>query len=128
MPVPDHHHSRPHPPTALDPVIGPREAGEFLEYRAVEMAALDCLDPDHAHEIVCERAAEGDPVVLAASRQTWTLREGADPERAPGETLDIRDRLTDPPRVRVRADGSPATAELPIAVLQMYRLASWDRG
>ena len=68
--------------------------------------------------------------MLAAPGQVWELREWADPDMAPCGRLQILQRLHEPPAV-LAADADDATGEgqmevLPIEVLEMFDLVSWD--
>lgn len=110
-------------PVPLDLLIGHQHAAAFLARRADELVTQDCVGPGLALAIVCERAGDGDPLVLAAPGQVWHLRQDVDEEDAPAVRLTITDRFTCPPRVLALGDG--VEDELLIEVLDMYRLEAW---
>jgi hypothetical protein len=110
-------------PLPLDLLIGHQQAAAFLARRADEFVLQDHIAHDRALAMVCERATDGDPVVLAAPGQVWRLREDVDEEDAPATRLTITGRDVCPPRVRVIGDG--VEDELLIEVLDMYRLEAW---
>lgn len=110
----------------LDLLIGHEQAAAFLARRAEEFVTQDLMEPDRALAMVCERATDGDPLILAAPGQVWHLRSDVDEEDAPATRLVIIERGTCPPRVLAIGDG--VEDELLIEVLEMYRLESWDLG
>lgn len=110
-------------PVPLDLLIGHQQAAAFLARRAEEFVAQDCIDPDRALAMVCERATDGDPLVLATPGQVWRLRSDVDEEDAPATRLTITGRYACPPRVRAVGDG--VEDELLVEVLDMYRLEAW---
>ncbi|QCX74931.1 hypothetical protein C9F11_06155 [Streptomyces sp. YIM 121038] len=115
------------PTTPLDLIVGPDQARAFLHARAWELTQLDCLPEAVALRLVYCGALRGDPLVLAAERQTWTLRSDVDPDDAPAHRLCVHARLTSPPRVIVTDPDDPTgqSDEFLIEVLEMYQLATW---
>ncbi|MCI3930272.1 hypothetical protein [Streptomyces sp. AN091965] len=115
------------PTTPLDLIVGPDQARAFLHARTQDLVQLDHLPEAVALRLVYRGALRGDPLVLAAERQTWTLRAGVDPDDAPAHRLCIHARLTSPPRVLVTDPDDPTgeVDELLIEVLEMYQLANW---
>lgn len=113
--------------TRLDLILGPENAARILRRLAAELVRLDHLHPDTALRQVCERAADGDPLLLAAPGQTWTLRDDADPDEAPARRIAVHARLTSPPRLLVSDPDLPDSEvdELLLEVLDMYRLEAW---
>ncbi|MEY9961347.1 hypothetical protein [Streptacidiphilus sp. MAP5-52] len=114
----------------LDLILTPELAAVVVYRIADTLAEQDMLPERVAFRMACERATDGDPLVLAAPGQVWELREWADPDMAPCGRLQILQRLFGPPRV-LAADaddlnGEGQMEELPIEVLEMFDLVSWD--
>ncbi|MHC0431490.1 hypothetical protein ACX6XY_15030 [Streptomyces sp. O3] len=114
-------------PPRLDLLLGPEQAAAFITDQAAELARLDHLPAPTALRLACERASSGDPLLLAAAGQTWTLRPDTDIDDAPAHRLHIHARLTCPPRVLVSDpdDLSGQIDELLIEVLDLYHLHTW---
>ncbi|HSA50863.1 MAG TPA: hypothetical protein VLH10_12245 [Yinghuangia sp.] len=120
----------------LDLLVGPEAAAAWITARARDFIATDCLTPDAALRLVCERATDGDPHVLASPGQVWALPADTDPNDAdaPADALLIRSRLPDPDRVAVtyldgdQDDDADRRIDdvLLVDVLQAYRLHWWD--
>jgi hypothetical protein len=111
----------------LDRILGPEQAARVLRQLANYLVYADRLHPDTALRLVCERATDGDPLLLAAPGQTWLLHDDVDPEEAPARRLAIHARLRDPDRVLVTDPDliDSQTEELLTTVLEMYRLETW---
>ncbi|WP_405657433.1 hypothetical protein [Streptomyces sp. RK9] len=114
--------------TPLALIVGADQARAFLHSRARELTELDYLPESVALRLTCRRILRGDPVVLAAPGQVWTLRADTDPDDAPAHRLTVQGRLTCPPRVLVTDPDDPTgeVDELLIEVLKMYQLATWN--
>ncbi|WP_042370558.1 hypothetical protein [Streptacidiphilus neutrinimicus] len=114
----------------LDLILGPHQAATVLTRIATTFRQQDLLPEPVALRLACERATDGDPLVLAAPGQVWELRDGVDIDDAPAQRLQVHLRLTDPPMVVVGDPDDPTgdgeLDELLIEVLEMYRLVSWD--
>jgi hypothetical protein len=114
----------------LDLILGPHVAGTVIRRIATALQHDDLLPEHVALRLACERATDGDPLVLAAPGQVWELREGVDIDDAPARRLAVQLRLANPPRVYVSdADnlgGDGEIDELLLEVLDLYALASWD--
>ena len=114
----------------LDLILGPELAAVVLHRIAGTLAEQDLLPEKVAFRLAHQRATDGDPLVLAAPGQIWELQEWADSDVAPCRRLQILQRLHEPPAV-LAADADDPTGEgemceLPIEVLDMYDLVSWD--
>ncbi len=121
--------------TALDQVVGPHRAAEIVRDLARHLAHADGLPEKVALRLTCERAADGDPLLLAAPGQVWELRPDADIDDAPGRRLDLYGRLDGPPRILALVDGASVLDEeldedeqgMLLSVLDHYRLVAWPR-
>ncbi len=115
-------------PLPLDLLLGPHQAAAVVQRIAGQLADQDQLPPDLALRLACERATDGDPLVIAAPGQVWSLRDDVDPDDAPAQRLAVHLRLTCPPRVYVSDADTPdgEIDELLIEVLHLYQLDSWD--
>ncbi|MEE1943052.1 hypothetical protein V1L54_27220 [Streptomyces sp. TRM 70361] len=128
-------------PPALDEMLGPERAAQIIKDFARDLAHRDGLPENIALRLACERATDGDPLLLAAPGQVWTLRPDADPDDAPARRLTIYGRLEAPPRILVLADdnlpgGTDAAADtgdedegedgIPLSVLDRYQLQHWS--
>ncbi|MFD0260138.1 hypothetical protein ACFVH7_17895 [Kitasatospora indigofera] len=71
----------------LDLILGPHLAGTVIRAIATTLQHDDHLPENLALRLACERATDGDPLVLAAPGQIWELREGIDPDDAPARRL-----------------------------------------
>ncbi|MFD9861255.1 hypothetical protein [Streptomyces alboflavus] len=113
--------------TPLALIVGADQAHAFLHSRARELVDLDHLPESVALRLTYRRVLRGDPMVLAAPGQVWTLRADTDPDDAPAHRLTVQARLTCPPRVLVTDPDDPTGEEdeLLIEVLKMYQLATW---
>jgi hypothetical protein len=118
-----------HTTPPLDLILGPTGAARLMRRLAAQLAREDCLPPDTALRIACERATDGDPILLAAPGQCWRLRDDVDPDDAPARMLSIHARLAAPPRIIASDADAPGEAgaldELLLKVLDMYELAYW---
>ncbi|WP_438297736.1 hypothetical protein [Streptomyces sp. HUAS TT7] len=114
-------------PPRIDQILGSEGAGAFIQQCADHLAHQDHLDPNTALRLACERVADGDPLLIAAPGQTWTLRDDVDIDDAPARQLRIHARSTCPPRVLVcdLDDPSGEIDELLLEVLDLYRLTAW---
>lgn len=112
----------------IDRILGPQRAATVIHALADDLTHQDAITPDRALRLVCERAAVGDPLLLAAPGQVWQRAAGVDPDDVPAERLAITGRLACPPRVLVRAlDGDDQEEdELLIEALESYDLITWD--
>ncbi|MET8624691.1 hypothetical protein ABZW30_13195 [Kitasatospora sp. NPDC004669] len=114
----------------LDLILGPHLAAAVIRRAATALQHDDLLPEHTALRLACERASDGDPLVLAAPGQIWELRADVDPDDAPARRLAVHLRLTGPPRVYVSdlddPTGDGAIDELLLEVLDLYILASWD--
>ncbi|GAA2121346.1 hypothetical protein GCM10009759_70950 [Kitasatospora saccharophila] len=115
----------------LDLILGPHLAATVIRRTADALQREDLLPETVALRLACERATDGDPLVLAAPGQIWELRADVDPDDAPARRLAIHLRLTSPPTVYVSDPDDPAgddaaIDELLLEVLDLYTLASWD--
>jgi hypothetical protein len=112
----------------LDVILGPAEAARLLRQLAAAIVRQDQLHPDVALRLACERATDGDPLMLAAPGQVWSVRPDVDPDAdVPARRLAIHARLTAPPRVLVSDadDRDSEVDELLITALDLYQLDSW---
>jgi hypothetical protein len=109
----------------LDLILGPQQAGALLRERADELTLQFGLSSSTALGFVCERALDGDPLILAAPGQVWALNPGEDD--APAQRLTITARLNHPPRVHVVGDDG-VEDELPLEALEMYHLLGAEAG
>lgn len=113
----------------LDLILGPQGAARLLNRLAAELMREDGLHPNTALRLACERATDGDPVLLAAPGQCWRLQGDVDPADAPALMLYIHARLAAPPRILASDADIPGEAgdvdELLLEVLDMYELAYW---
>ncbi|THA28262.1 hypothetical protein E4198_00160 [Streptomyces sp. RKND-216] len=112
----------------LDVILGPATAAAVLQQHADAIAHADHLPPSTALRLACERGTDGDPLLLAAPGQIWSLRPDVALDDAPARRLAVHQRLAAPPRVRVTSlddDTDGQADELLIEVLEMYRLDSW---
>jgi hypothetical protein len=120
--------SHPTPPP-LDVILGPEGAARLIRRLAAQLTRDDALHPDTALRLACERATDGDPILLAAPGQCWRLRDDVDPDDAPARMLSIHARLAAPPRIIASDADAPGEAsrldELLLTVLDMYELAYW---
>lgn len=106
----------------LDVILGPATAAAVLQQLADDLAHADHLPPATALRLACERGTDGDPLLLAAPGQVWSLRPDVSIDNAPAR------RLAAPPRVLVTSlddEDDGQADELLIEVLDMYRLDSW---
>ncbi|MFB7672218.1 hypothetical protein ACFC26_12460 [Kitasatospora purpeofusca] len=112
----------------LDLILGPQLAAAVIHTIATTLQHDDHLPENTALRLACERATDGDPLVLAAPGQVWELRAGVDPDDVPARRLAVHLRLPAPPRVYVSDPDDPAGEidELLLEVLDLYTLASWD--
>ncbi|MEE1783074.1 hypothetical protein PUR71_09110 [Streptomyces sp. SP17BM10] len=115
----------------LDLILGPHLAGAVIRRAANTLQHDDLLPEPVALRLACERATDGDPLILAAPGQIWELRADVDPDDAPARRLAVHLRLASPPRVYVSDPDDPAgddaeIDELLLDVLHLYTLASWD--
>ncbi|MGK4586202.1 hypothetical protein [Kitasatospora sp. HPMI-4] len=122
----DHHdHTVP-----LDLILGPHLAAQIIRRAATALQRNDLLPEPVALRLACERATDGDPLILAAPGQIWELRDDVDPDDAPAHRLAIHLRLTSPPTLYVSDPDDPTgdgeIDELLLEVLHLYTLASWD--
>lgn len=111
-------------------MIGSFAAGAFVKRRINETIALDSLPEPVARRLVCERIADGDPLLLAAPGQTWVLRLDVRPDDAPAQAVYITSRSTEDPTVVVTVldpgyEGTPFEV-LPIEVLDLFELHAWQ--
>ncbi|MFJ2407054.1 hypothetical protein ACIOUE_37805 [Streptomyces xanthochromogenes] len=114
-------------PPRIDEILGSEGAGAFVQQCAADLAHQDHLDPGTALRLACERVADDDPLLIAASGQTWTLYDDVDIDDAPARRLQVHARLTCPPRVLVcdLDDPSGEIDELLLEVLDLYWLTAW---
>ncbi|MGW4651342.1 hypothetical protein [Kitasatospora sp. NPDC004289] len=114
----------------LDRILGPHLAATVIRTIATTLQHDDHLPETLALCLACERASDGDPIVLAAPGQVWELRAGVDPDDVPARRLAVHLRLAAPPRVYVSDPDDPSGAgeidELLLEVLDHYTLNSWD--
>lgn len=112
----------------LDLILGPQLAATVIRTIATTLQHDDLLPENLALRLACERAADGDPLVLAAPGQVWELREGVDPDDVPARRLAVHLRLASPPRLYLSDPDDPAGEidELLLEVLDLYTLTSWD--
>ena len=117
----------------LDLILGPHLAAQAIRRAATALQRDDLLPEPVALRLACERATDGDPLILAAPGQIWELRDDVDPDDAPARRLAVHLRLDSPPRVYVSDPDDPAGGngdgeidELLLEVLDLYTLASWD--
>jgi hypothetical protein len=113
----------------LDQLIGAENLGRIINAAITTAMHLDGLPEPVARNLVCTRAADRDPLLLAAPGQLWTLREDIDPARAPGLRLAIQSRSTEPPAIQARiSDGTAVDTwqELPLSALSLYELEGLD--
>ena len=114
-------------PLPLDVLLGPHGAARFLSARTDDLVHQDHLDPTCALRLVCERATDGDPMVIASPGQTWSLQADVDPDDAPAQRLAVHARLNCPPRILASDldDPNGTIGELPIEALDLYTLTTW---
>jgi hypothetical protein len=116
----------------LDIILGsPQQAAAVLNKLTDDMVALDHLNRDRALWLVCERASDSDPLLLAAPGQVWSLRDGIDQDDVPAPRLEVMARIqdTEGPGVLVRCLGGETSGAIwPLQVngLTPYHLTSWD--
>ncbi|MFE9427804.1 hypothetical protein ACFYNO_33140 [Kitasatospora sp. NPDC006697] len=113
----------------LDLILGPHLAATVIRRIATGLQRDDLLPGDVALRLACERATDGDPLVLAAPGQIWELRPEVDIDDAPARRLAVHLRLSEPPCVYVSdadAGDDAEIDELLLEVLELYVLASWD--
>lgn len=111
----------------LDLILGPHLAGTVIRRIANRLQHDDLLPENVALRLACERATDGDPLILAAPGQIWELREGV--QDAPARRLAVHLRVSEPPCVYVSdadAGDDGEIDELLLEVLDLYVLASWD--
>lgn len=118
-------------PLALDHYLSPEQAAAVLKRIASDLTEQDQIPPDKALRIACERATDGDPLVIAARGQTWALRLDTDADLGDNPPLlAIHDRLTCPPRAMVTGLDGDLHGEVDEILLEVlsayYRLESWD--
>ncbi|MFF4344281.1 hypothetical protein ACFY00_30680 [Kitasatospora sp. NPDC001540] len=111
-------------------ILGPYLAATVIRRAATALQHDDFLPEPVALRLACERATDGDPLVLAAPGQIWELRPDVDPDDAPARRLAIHLRLANPPRIYVSDPDDPSgdgeIDELLLEVLDLYTLTSWD--
>ncbi|WP_410540527.1 hypothetical protein [Streptomyces sp. KL2] len=128
--------------TRLDVILGPERAAQVIQDLARDLAHRDGLPEAAALRLACERAADGDPLLLAAPGQVWALRPDADLDDAPARRLAIYGRLEAPPRILALADedlpgGARTETDIDngldeeeegmlLSVLDRYQLQSWS--
>ncbi|MGW2543812.1 hypothetical protein ACWC5I_23770 [Kitasatospora sp. NPDC001574] len=113
----------------LDRILGPHLAGTVIRTIATNLQHDDHLPEPLALRLACERATDGDPLVLAAPGQVWELRNNVvDPDDVPARRLAVHLRLAAPPRVYVSDPDKSGDEidELLLEVLDLYTLTSWD--
>jgi hypothetical protein len=113
----------------LDVILGPHQAGRLLRRLAADIVRQDQLHLDVALRLACERATDGDPLLIAAPGQVWSVEPDLDPDGdVPARRLAIHARLTAPPRVLVTDADDPDSEieELLITGLDVYRLDTWQ--
>lgn len=112
----------------LDLILSPEGAARLLRRLAADIMREDSLSPATALRLACERATDGDPLLLAAPGQTWTLCDDVDPDDAPARRLLIHARESAPPTVLVSDADIPGgdVDELLLEVLDMYELTAWS--
>lgn len=113
------------PEIRIDQILGSEGAGALIRQCADDLAHQDRLAPATALRLACERVADGDPLLIAALGQTWTLHEDVDIDDAPARCLFVQDRLHNPPRVIVTDADTGESDELLLEVLALYRLTAW---
>lgn len=112
--------------TRIDEILTPQQAAVLVQLCADALIREDGLDADTALRLACERAADGDPLLLAAPGQVWQLREDVDIDDAPARRLRIYGRASCPPRVLAGdADDVADVDELPVGALDLYELVDW---
>ncbi|MFE2693639.1 hypothetical protein [Streptomyces mirabilis] len=133
----------------LSRLVGSQVLGDHFTAAVNDLVAREHLAPRDAYQWVVDQADEGDPGVLASTGQTWVRRGDVDPEEAPAKRLFIVERMetgvfvlyrdldtaadaTDDgdlshlnPPDRFLNDASRG-AELPIGLLDLYELESWE--
>ncbi|MFI9588259.1 hypothetical protein ACIHCQ_42240 [Streptomyces sp. NPDC052236] len=113
----------------LDVILGPHQAARLVRQLAANFVRQDQLHPDVALRLACERASDGDPLLLAAPGQVWSVQPDVDPDGdVPARRLAIHARLAAPPRVLVSDADDPDSEidELLITGLDVYRLDTWQ--
>jgi hypothetical protein len=113
----------------LADLIGPEHTAELLDLWTQQTTAATGRDWRSAFEIVQRRLAAGDPDLLAASGQTWTLNR---PDaQAPGLAVQITHRAAGADTVTARILGPDFTPgpdqALPISALASYTLTHWTQ-
>ncbi|MFD7517722.1 hypothetical protein ACFV85_23290 [Streptomyces niveus] len=104
----------------LDRLMGPVNAGQFINSLVRDLITQDLLPEPVAYRIVCEGVLAGDPFLLADPGQAWALRPEI-AERAPGLLLIIRrdaDQLT-------VEDEHGQRHRIPVCALSTYALDQW---
>ncbi|WP_069874524.1 hypothetical protein [Streptomyces malaysiensis] len=112
----------------LDLIVGQEQAAGWMRSLATDLAHQDQIPYDTALRLVCDRASDSEPRLLAAPGQVWSLHPDADPDEAPCPRLAILARLTAPPRVLVTDpdDSASEVDELLIEALDLYQLQTWQ--
>ncbi|WP_431684148.1 hypothetical protein [Kitasatospora sp. KL5] len=112
---------------SLDQLLTPRQAAQHINREVARVILLDRLPSATAYRLVCERITDGDPHVLAAVGQTWTMRPEFSSlwEWPRGRELQVHQRLQQPASVVV-TDEHGITSTAPLTGLQqMYELTAW---
>ncbi|MFI2458096.1 hypothetical protein [Streptomyces sp. NPDC019539] len=134
---------------SLNHLIGAQALGDHLTAAVQDLVDREQLERADAYQRITDAADAGDVAVLAATRQMWVRRDDVDPEEAPARRLYVLERT--PTGVFVAFadidqaaddtdDGEHADlvpellpyndhslgAELPVEVLEMYRLEAWE--
>lgn len=134
---------------SLNHLIGAQALGDHLTAAVQDLVDREQLARADAYQQITDAADAGDAAVIAATRQSWIRRDDVDPEEAPAQRLYVLERT--PTGVFVAFadidqaaddtdDGEHANlvpellpyndhslgAELPIEVLEMYRLEAWE--
>ncbi|MEU7039261.1 hypothetical protein ABZ958_37235 [Streptomyces sp. NPDC046237] len=133
----------------LSDLIGAQALRDHLTAVVQDLVDREHLDRADAYQRTTDAADAGDPAVLAATRQMWLRRDDVDPAQAPARRLYVLERThtgvfvayididqeaddTDNgeyanvvPELLPYNDHS-AGAELPVEVLEMYRLETWE--
>lgn len=134
---------------SLNHLIGAQALGDHLTAAVQDLVDREQITRAEAYQRITDAADAGDVAVLAATRQTWVRRDDVDAEEAPARRLYVLERthtgvfvtFTDIDQAADDTnDGEHANvvpellpyndhslgAELPVEVLQMYRLEAWD--